>query len=354
MHFIRTLLIAVFMSISLLFAPLPMSAAGLVPCGTTEHPEACTLCHILIGGKAIIDWGMGIMVIVGLALIMIAGVMYIVSVGDSSMMTKAKDGMKTVLIGVTLILCGWLIVNTIIGLLASDSMGVGIRKENWYSFTCDPTSTANTSGATGTNVTSTPGPSAGGADCADANATSMKARVTSGGAMCGSGYTCPRCDTVFWNAFIEKYRVPAGVPRPLVDAMIAKESSCRENPGAMDGKSCGLTQVKFASVGNTDCAGPAMNLNDPEINIREGMKVLKAAWDASAGYDYTGIGIKREEIAYVIYNSGTKDVAQSSDCKATDGWPAKFPRYACPIKPGETQFNACYIREQSCKVGACF
>jgi biotin transporter BioY len=78
---------------------------------------------------------------------MIAGIMYIVSVGNSSMMTKAKDAIKTVLIGVTLVLCGWLIVNTIIGVLASDTMGIGVQKQNWYTFTCDSKSTANT-GAT--------------------------------------------------------------------------------------------------------------------------------------------------------------------------------------------------------------
>lgn len=130
----------------LFFAPLPANAA-LVPCGTSAHPEPCTLCHILLGGKGIIDWGMSIMVVVGLALIMIAGIMYIVSVGNSGMMTKAKDAIKTVLIGVTLVLCGWLIVNTIIGVLASDTMGIGVQKQNWYTFTCDSKSTANT-GAT--------------------------------------------------------------------------------------------------------------------------------------------------------------------------------------------------------------
>ncbi|MFZ1719729.1 MAG: hypothetical protein WAU28_00070 [Candidatus Moraniibacteriota bacterium] len=127
----------------LLFAPIP-AEAGLVPCGTTEHPEACTLCHILIGGKGIIDWGMGIMVFVGLALIMISGVVYIVSVGNSGMMSTAKGMIGKVLGGLVLILCGWLIVNTIIGVLARDDMGIGIQKANWYTFTCDSRSTANT------------------------------------------------------------------------------------------------------------------------------------------------------------------------------------------------------------------
>lgn len=347
----RFVFITLLIAVPILFAPLQASAAGLVPCGTSTNPEPCTLCHILIGGKGLIDWGMGIMVIVGLALIMIAGIMYIVSVGDSGLMTKAKDAIKTVLIGTVLVLCGWLIVNTIIGILASDNMGIGIQKANWYSFTCDSKSSANTSGGSGTTTNA----SAGGADCADANATGMKQRLASpGGKMCGNTPLCSSwaCDTTPWNAFIEKYR--GDIPLAFVKAVIAKESSCRVNPGAMDGKSCGLTQVKFSSVGNTDCAGPAMNLNDPETNIREGMKILKTAWDTAASYDYTAIGIKRQEIAYVIYNSGVKDIEQSSDCKASDGWPAKFPRYACPIKPGDTKYNACYIREQACKVGACF
>lgn len=126
-----------------LFVPISASA-GLVPCGTNEHPEACTLCHILIGGQGIITWGMGIMVTIGIALIMISGIVYIVSVGDSGRMSTAKDMIGKVLGGLALILCGWLIVNTIISVLASDTMGIGIQKENWYTFRCDATSTANT------------------------------------------------------------------------------------------------------------------------------------------------------------------------------------------------------------------
>jgi hypothetical protein len=92
----------------------------------------------------IITWGRNITVIVGLALIMVAGVMYIVSVGNSGLMTKAKDAIWTVFTGIVLVLCGWLIVNTVIGLLASDTMGIGIQKANWYTFSCDSRSTANT------------------------------------------------------------------------------------------------------------------------------------------------------------------------------------------------------------------
>lgn len=144
MKFSRLVFIAVLIIVPILFAPLPMRAAGLVPCGTSANPEPCTLCHILIGGMGIITWGRNITVIVGLALIMVAGVMYIVSVGNSGLMTKAKDAIWTVFTGIVLVLCGWLIVNTVIGLLASDTMGIGIQKANWYTFSCDSRSTANT------------------------------------------------------------------------------------------------------------------------------------------------------------------------------------------------------------------
>ncbi len=144
-------------AVSIAFSfPLSASAVSIVPCGTTEHPEACTLCHILIGGKSIINWGTGIMVVVGLALIMIAGVIYIISVGDNNRMTTAKGMIEKVLGGLALILCGWLIVNTIIGVLANDTMGIGIQKMNWYTFNCDSRSSANTGGSTGQGAQSTP------------------------------------------------------------------------------------------------------------------------------------------------------------------------------------------------------
>jgi hypothetical protein len=72
-------------------------------------------------------------------------------------MSTAKGMIEKVIGGLALILCGWLIVNTIIGVLANDTMGIGIQKTNWYTFRCDSKSSANTGGGNQNNNSDTKG-----------------------------------------------------------------------------------------------------------------------------------------------------------------------------------------------------
>ncbi|MFZ2187183.1 MAG: hypothetical protein WAV46_00945, partial [Candidatus Moraniibacteriota bacterium] len=80
-----------FFSLVFTALPLPASAAGLVPCGRTSGTAAemapCTLCHIIIGGKGVIDWGLKIMTVTAIAVIVAMAIFYIVSTGDEGMMS---------------------------------------------------------------------------------------------------------------------------------------------------------------------------------------------------------------------------------------------------------------------------
>lgn len=110
-------------------------AAGLIPCATTEHPEPCTLCHLIVGFKGLIDYGMGLITIAAIAGIFFAGVMYIISTGDEGMMTKAKGFLKSSLIGFTFVFLGWLLVNTTMWVVGTKGdLGIGV--ESWNKFTC--------------------------------------------------------------------------------------------------------------------------------------------------------------------------------------------------------------------------
>lgn len=117
-----------------------VSRAALVPCGRTGQPM-CTLCDFIIGIKGLIDYGFKIMVVVALAMLIITGVIYTISAGNEGMMTMAKDRLKNVLIGFTIILGAWLIINTVMWVMgtrgASDKGGVlGIKVNSWNSFSC--------------------------------------------------------------------------------------------------------------------------------------------------------------------------------------------------------------------------
>lgn len=121
---------------------------GLVPCGRNEGTAAetapCTLCHLVVGFQRLVQYGMYMVVTLALVGIFFAGVMYIVSSGDEGMMTQAKGFLKVSLIGFSVVIGAWLIVNVTMWILgakeASDEGGtLGINIESWNKFTCDTT-----------------------------------------------------------------------------------------------------------------------------------------------------------------------------------------------------------------------
>jgi len=113
--------------------PAIVDATGLVPCGTKANPERCTICHLFILANNIIrklrDW----IFITSVVIIAIAGVIYIVSVGNESMTSMAKTAIKSALIGAVIILVAWLAIFTIMMAMAVTpgslhSGGVGLYR----------------------------------------------------------------------------------------------------------------------------------------------------------------------------------------------------------------------------------
>jgi hypothetical protein len=140
-----------------LTVPAPTEAAGLVVCalnaddtGTANIDESlpCTACHILLMADSIIDWITRVMTVVGIAVIFAMGILYIVSAGNEKMIGMAKGGIKAALIGVTVILMAWLIVNTIIRLSGSSTYFSDYFQTGTFSFTCDTTSNAGSASST--------------------------------------------------------------------------------------------------------------------------------------------------------------------------------------------------------------
>lgn len=111
---------------------------GIVPCGT-DATGPCTLCHLIIGIYRIFKYGLYLVVTAGLVGVFIGGAMYLIASGSEEMINSAKRVISASLIGFSLVLGGWLIVNIILNVLPTDS-GLGISKTNWYTFNCDTTS----------------------------------------------------------------------------------------------------------------------------------------------------------------------------------------------------------------------
>ena len=133
-------------------ASLGTISGGMVPCATDAHPEACTLCHFIIGFKNLIDFASKILVTVALAGIFFSGLIYIVSSGNDSLMTQAKGFMTASVIGFTIVLGAWLIVNVTMWAMSvktstSPDGFAGVHKTDWFNFTCSTASSSTTAPA---------------------------------------------------------------------------------------------------------------------------------------------------------------------------------------------------------------
>lgn len=157
------------------FAPLSVKAA-LIPCArsgadaTAAEQKPCTVCHIVIGGKGIIDYGLKIMTYAAIAVIVAMAIFYIVSTGDEGMMQTAKGGIKAALIGFAVMLAAWLIVNTTLKILSAKVSGLGITSSG-FSFSCDTSSSAGskTSGSAGSTTNTTGNPAGSTTGSTDGN-----------------------------------------------------------------------------------------------------------------------------------------------------------------------------------------
>lgn len=193
----RIFLFSLFLGASLFVGitlPAPTDAAGLVVCAlnadnpVTEFDETkpCTACHVLYMAKIIIDWIMTVMTVIGIAVIFAMGILYIVSAGNEKMIGLAKGGIKAALIGITVILCAWLIVSTIIRISGSSEYFGRYFQDGVFSFTCDATSNAGTASSTGFGAGA--GSSGGGAPASGGTCT-----VATGSNLCSPGNLGASC-----------------------------------------------------------------------------------------------------------------------------------------------------------------
>lgn len=133
----------------LAFFPVPTQAAGLVPCGQTTDDAAtlnmdeaapCTVCHIIVAGNGLVQWGLGIMTVIAITVMFAMAVLYVVSAGDQGMMQTAKGGIKAALIGFSVMLLAWLIVNVVLTVLVDSSKEPFkdlVATPGVFNFSCD-------------------------------------------------------------------------------------------------------------------------------------------------------------------------------------------------------------------------
>lgn len=409
-----------------LFSAIPAYAAvtlaaptwkGIVPCGRYSEgiddsgnwqaagediSKTCTLCHLIVGIDRIIQYGQWILITVGVVAIFIAGIIYIISSGNPGLMEKAKKFLTAALIGFTVVLASWLIINVLITWVMNAKPGLGIENTIdssgaivWNDFTCSTESVSGgpTSGGSGTpggttvkkcteyKFTCVTGSTCPGTDqekktgytCDNSGDICCGAKSVAGqcedggpkattGMICAGSGSCPDslsdCNTSDYDDIIQSVANPSGYPE--ITAKVIKGFICRESrgkPGETNdvgvGVSCGLMQINRSSV--EVCQ--QQNLFDPETNIRAGVNLLKVkisdARTKKRDNNYTRVTLGEMTAAgYNCCSGGDKPNNPSASCPEAE-W-GKIPKWACPIDPGEKEFNMCAVKRYACNVGACF
>ena len=121
--------------------PLSQITGGLVPCGrhcddletAVREDVPCTLCHILVLIKRIIDFATGIIAFPILVLmIIVGGITWITAGGSESRISRGKEIIRTAVIAIIILLAAWLIIDTVIVFLTP----AGALWQNWSTINC--------------------------------------------------------------------------------------------------------------------------------------------------------------------------------------------------------------------------
>ncbi|MAZ40807.1 hypothetical protein CL654_01680 [bacterium] len=112
-------------------AALPLVANAQLPslivCGQGDL-EPCRVCHLYILADTIIDFLLIIIIPVAALVIAWGGIQYMLAAGNVGSTGKAQSTIKNGVYGIIIAFAAWLIINTIISVLANGSF------TNWNQF----------------------------------------------------------------------------------------------------------------------------------------------------------------------------------------------------------------------------
>jgi len=103
-----------------------IAEAALVPCGTSTTPP-CTWCHLMQLVKNIINFMMYLVFPLAAIMIVIGGIMIMTAAGSTERVAKGREIVTAAVTGLLIALLAWLIIDTIIGIIAVgwDNLKIG-------------------------------------------------------------------------------------------------------------------------------------------------------------------------------------------------------------------------------------
>lgn len=109
--------------LALMFLPMLVMAqdSGLIPCG--YNGNLCDTSDVATFANTLIDFLIKMLGVIAVIVLVITGVQLVMSAGNESAWTAAKERFTNIVIGIVLILAAWLIVDTI--MLALTGKGLG-------------------------------------------------------------------------------------------------------------------------------------------------------------------------------------------------------------------------------------
>lgn len=120
---------------------------GIVPCGrarddpqtVTDETEPCSLCHIFVLIKRIIDFLVEVVVFPLLILmVLIGGFIFITAAGSESRVRSGKNMITIAVIATIIVLVAWLVINTVLFFLTGQEVGgiATILGQPWNEIDC--------------------------------------------------------------------------------------------------------------------------------------------------------------------------------------------------------------------------
>ena len=254
---------------------------------------------------------------------------------------KSNEEIKRITLGLLGILSLFVIIYTFNRNILTGDVGLsGLRSSGGGAVTTGVVGGGTTGGAS----------NASSRTCADKDAVIKS--LTSQQGICGNA-TCTAlsgCNYRQYQSMIESSAAKEGVDPKMVIVLMCKESRANasaqnKNPdGTYD---CGLMQVNQKNACDTSSL-------DPATNIARGVSLLKEKI-SQANQVYQNIPAKAGVFAsYNCCSNKTIPNAPSADCTTQNGFPFSIPKWACPINPGDSQFNMCAVKNYACDLNACY
>jgi hypothetical protein len=175
-----------------------------------------------------------------------------------------------------------------------------------------------------------------------------------GGAGICSGTTCTAlsgCNYLSYLPIIDANTGGDTNLKKMIIVTMCKES--KANPNAKNTNpngtyDCGLMQINQSSPCPTN---PSQA--EQEANIKVGISKMKQKI-AYASQVYPNIpAVTGAFSSYNCCANGTIPNAPSTDCTVAAGFPFTLPKWACPINPGDGQYNMCVVKNYACDLAAC-